>query len=803
MTREKTIKHMLHELEKRRIKYCILRNYEDLEEEEENDIDILVEQGKEKEVREITQDVAKENEWNIQERNPQGLYFILYRWNKKYWENIRFDIVTKMEMKGVEYLETKEVLERRKKHKKGFYIPGFEHEAIHLMAKAQFGNPENKEKYEKRIQELTNNTPYKLDDEIEKRIKAGARKNSWKRIRNGLWRRIRPTGSFIVIAGPDGVGKSTTAEHITKIFKTFHQGVEHMHLGFRPNILPARKGGHQQNPEGEESVRKMPGWIRFIYHTLDYILGYWFKIRPALARGKIVIAERYYYGFLVDPRAHKRYQIPEWLLRTVFFICIPKPKGFLLLTNDSKEIIKRRQEHSEEETDRQIIEYEKWGRKARYFWKIRTDKPADSAAIQAVRYIKETHTAWKKYAPYRLAVLASHPIQYQAPLWKKIAEHQHIDLKVYYCVDWGVEKPQYDPKFFNTPYKWDIPLLEGYTYEFLKNYSPKPGPYLGGCINPNIAFKLWKHKYDAVVIMGWMDITFWFAYLAALVGRTPVFLRAVSSSYFDKYGKRSNILLFLKKTVLRNLFRYFVSGFLAIGTRNRDFYLEYGVKKKNIFHFPYAVDNNFFAKEAEKHEKHRAKIRKKMNIDSDAAVILFAARFIPRRHPEHAIKAFEKLTAHSKKTNAHLLMVGDGEMMDELKKEVEEKELSNVCFVGFKNQKDLVKMYSISDVFVRADETIETGDWGATVNEAMACGLPIVCADAAASNVDLIQRGKNGYVYTFGDMEEFAGSISKVIQNKKQLESMKRKSKEIISKWSYKEDVEGILEALGNYPHRY
>jgi len=393
---------------------------------------------------------------------------------------------------------------------------------------------------------------------------------------------------------------------------------------------------------------------------------------------------------------------------------------------------------------------------------------------------------------YRLAIVASHPIQYQSPLWREIAKHPDIDVVVCYCVDWGVSKPQFHKDFFGTPYKWDIPLLEGYKYKFLRNYSPKPGPYLGGFINPGIFWELWKNRYDAVLVMGWMDVTFWFAFLAAKLSGTPVFLRTVNSSYYDTHIKRPLLLLLFKKLCLKILFHFFVSGFLAIGMWNRNMYLEYGVPPERIFHFPYAVWNEFFFEESSKHKSNVKTIRESLGISPNDIVILFAARFIYRRHPEHAILAFEKLKDIP---NATLLMVGDGEMMDELKKMSKEKNLKKVRFVGFKNQRALVEMYTISDIFVRADEP-EEGDWGATVNEAMACGLPVVCTDTISSQADLVRRGENGFVYPLGDLDALAGFLRTMINDRKLLSSMKERSKEVIAKWGYREDVEGMLAVL-------
>ena len=65
----------------------------------------------------------------------------------------------------------------------------------------------------------------------------------------------------------------------------------------------------------------------------------------------------------------------------------------------------------------------------------------------------------------RLAVVISHPIQYFSPLFARLAATPGIDLKVFYCCDWGVR--EYRDPGFDTSFAWDIPLLDGYEHEFL------------------------------------------------------------------------------------------------------------------------------------------------------------------------------------------------------------------------------------------------------------------------------------------------------------------------------------------------
>ena len=108
---------------------------------------------------------------------------------------------------------------------------------------------------------------------------------------------------------------------------------------------------------------------------------------------------------------------------------------------------------------------------------------------------------------YKLAFLISHPIQYQTPFFKRLAQHPAVDLTVYYCTDFGVTA-RLDPGF-GVGVKWDRPALEGYKYKFLRNYSPapdNPSSFFWN-LNPAIVSELFKKRYDAVIIHGYNYFT--------------------------------------------------------------------------------------------------------------------------------------------------------------------------------------------------------------------------------------------------------------------------------------------------------
>ena len=121
---------------------------------------------------------------------------------------------------------------------------------------------------------------------------------------------------------------------------------------------------------------------------------------------------------------------------------------------------------------------------------------------------------------FRLAVVTSHPVQYQAPLFKKLSKHPQIDLCVYYGSDSSIQGKM-DPGF-GIPIVWDRPLLEGYRYRFLKKMSSSgKSRHLQGM---GVAFLLpefLRERYDAVFVHSYATAASLKAYLSAWFSGTP------------------------------------------------------------------------------------------------------------------------------------------------------------------------------------------------------------------------------------------------------------------------------------------
>lgn len=395
----------------------------------------------------------------------------------------------------------------------------------------------------------------------------------------------------------------------------------------------------------------------------------------------------------------------------------------------------------------------------------------------------------------KIVLLTSHPIQHQAPLFEKLAKVDGLDLTVYFCWDYGI-KEKIDPSF-QRKIKWDLPLLEGYKYKFLKNYSLKSSSGFWGQINPGIIPELFQRsiakKYDAVIIFGWNSFTNWLAFLTAFVMKIPVFLRGENPLNQEFLKPKWKIKI--KKIILGRLFKQ-ISGFLYIGEENKKFYRYYGVPLPKLFFCPYADDNERYISAAENLKPQKRRLKNELGINSEKTVILFVGKFIRKKRPFDLLKAYEIVVKNQKQKDKELALVfvGDGPLRSEVEKCAENRKLKNVYFVGFKNLTELPRYYGLSDILVLPSEAGET--WGLVVNIAMCFKMPAIVSDMAGCGPDLISHNKNGYIFHLGDINELSQQLNDLIENSQKRATFGKKSFVVVQNYSYKKDVEGIIAAL-------
>ena len=346
--------------------------------------------------------------------------------------------------------------------------------------------------------------------------------------------------------------------------------------------------------------------------------------------------------------------------------------------------------------------------------------------------------AFSVQCPLRLAYFVSHPIQYQAPLLRRIAQEKDIDLKVFFSSNVWV-RGYLDPGF-GVSVKWDVPLLDGYSYAFLPvlKETEQLGPWKP--VNYGIRRILGKQSFDAVWVHGYSTLTNLQAIVAASGLKIPVLLRA-ESNLTDRPRSRSTLAA---KRIFFAWLKKRVAAALSIGEANAAYWRHYLGEDFPLFPCSYAVDNEFFQRECARAAESREDFRGSLGLQPGRPVILFASKLQARKRCIDLLDAY-LLVANSSPPERvpYLLIVGDGEERAALEDRAREAPPGSVRFLGFRNQTELPRFYDLCNVFVLAsvDEP-----WGLVVNEVMNAGRPVIVSDQVGCQKDLVHDGVNGYV---------------------------------------------------------
>src|SRR5205085_5795276 len=226
-----------------------------------------------------------------------------------------------------------------------------------------------------------------------------------------------------------------------------------------------------------------------------------------------------------------------------------------------------------------------------------------------------------------LAILTTHPIQYQVPLWQALARDTSVPFEVWYLTNHGVE-PSYDVQFGKS-FKWDLDTLAGYSSRMLRvNTDADVSRFNKVRLAEPLAKLFLAKNVRALWVQGWQVRAYWQAVWEAHACGVPVWLRGESNdlapvSVWKKPIKRSLLGQFFSR----------VNEFLYIGGANRRLYESFGVSADRLHPTPYCVDNERFARQAETLRPQRAEIRREWKIPEDSLCVLFAGKLIPKKHP--------------------------------------------------------------------------------------------------------------------------------------------------------------------------
>ncbi len=400
--------------------------------------------------------------------------------------------------------------------------------------------------------------------------------------------------------------------------------------------------------------------------------------------------------------------------------------------------------------------------------------------------------------PIKLAIIASHPIQYYAPLFRLLADDPLVNICVFYLWDFGITH-QVD-QGFKQALQWDIPLLNGYAYRFVSNTSQDQGTHhILGLQNPSLTKEVLAFQPDAI----WLTVSYNYAsiycllwnlrnvFAKASLRQIPILFRgdshriAIQPSFKNK----------LRQFFIQQIFKSF-DACLYVGKANYKYFQYHGIPSSKLFFTPHAIDSDRFTKNPEVIAQAQ-QWKQELGINPNHQLILFAGKFEPKKRPLDLIRAFGEANLDS----VSLLLVGSGILEIEMQELVSQfpSQSQNIFFAPFQNQSLMPRTYAIADLLVLP--SYGNGEtWGLAVNEAMAMGLGIIVSDHVGCADNLVQSDvnslMNGLIFEAGNVDALARSLKFALSDRDRLKQWGDASRTIIADYSYQQAIVGIKQAL-------
>jgi 1,2-diacylglycerol 3-alpha-glucosyltransferase len=351
---------------------------------------------------------------------------------------------------------------------------------------------------------------------------------------------------------------------------------------------------------------------------------------------------------------------------------------------------------------------------------------------------------------------------YRIPVFNALADHADIELHAIFLAETDKSLRQ-----------WPVYSDEiRFSHEVLPSWRWRAGKH-GVLVNRGLRSALDAANPSAIICGGYNHPAFWQALRWARRHRHEVrFVLWTESNQQDaRSGRRS--VEWLKRCFVRSC-----DGFVVPGKSSAAYLRTLGVSESAIFKAPNAVDNAFFAKNAENARTHATEIRKKLNLP--LRFILFVGRLVPEKGIFDLLDAYAKLEP-GLRSEVGLVYAGDGSARAELMRRAAQVSPGTISFSGFAHREDLAALYALAEGLILPTHS---DPWGLVVNEAMACGLPIIASSVAGCAADLVEDGWNGYVVLPRDSEKIKSAITVLIGQPDVKQQMSTNSLEKIRHYS-------------------
>lgn len=372
----------------------------------------------------------------------------------------------------------------------------------------------------------------------------------------------------------------------------------------------------------------------------------------------------------------------------------------------------------------------------------------------------------------RLVLVTEIIAPYRIPVFNELAARDDMDLHVIFL-------SETDP----TLRQWLVHKEEiRFSFEVLHSWRRRIGKY-NLLLNHGTTGALRRAEPDAILCGGYNYLASWQTAHWARKHSVPLLLWSESTGADQRRGT----------SIVETLKRRFLSycwAFVVPGRSSREYLHQFQIPDSRIFTAPNAMDLRFFAEASRRARQDPAAIRREFDLPD--RYFLNVGRLVPFKGVLELLDAYANLDSKIR-SNIGLVLVGDGVLKEQLAKQASQISPGIVRFPGFVQKDRLPDLYALADAFVfptRSDT------WGFVVNEAMACGLPVIATDVAGCVADLVQDGWNGYIVPTRDVVRLTASLSKLALSDELRRQMSDRSLERVAGYSPAAWAAGVAQAV-------
>ena len=369
----------------------------------------------------------------------------------------------------------------------------------------------------------------------------------------------------------------------------------------------------------------------------------------------------------------------------------------------------------------------------------------------------------------RLVVLTEIIAPYRIPVFNALAEHENVDLHVIFLSETDTSMRQ-----------WRVYADEiRFSYEVLPSWRGRLGKY-NILVNHRVVSALRRARPEVIVCGGYNYVASWQALRWAKRNRVQ-FLLWCESTAGDRRGEHV-LVESLKESFLRSC-----DGFVVPGRSALEYLQRLGAPSGKVFVAPNAVDINLFAAGERTVRESAERARQELGLPS--RYFLFVGRLVKAKGVFDLLEAYSML-APELRLDVGLVFAGDGPQRAELEALARDIYPGAVHFPGFVHRDELAQYYGLAECFVLPTHS---DPWGLVVNEAMACGLPLICTNVAGCAADLVKS--NGRLVEPGNARQLAEAMREIAGDPGLRSSMSRESTNLIRNYSPELCARGIAQA--------